>query len=313
MGGIVTSIFGGQSQPTQPNTQVYQPTGTGSQDQNLQNLLTQSYNNVSGSNNPYSQLSPQMLQAFEQLFNPSSATGYQTAANTSGTQSTGVGAQAGGASSAINSAALAGLPGAMQVMNMGLDPQSALYNQQLQQTNDQSNVANAQYGLTGQQAAGNTNQADINFNNTWQNNQLARAISGLQAGSSAVTNAGTAANTANTLGTSGAASTLAGGATPYTAGQTIGGGNETAIMQYLSQLLGPSTSAAPVINEGQNYLNTGVAASTSGANTALNDYYAQLQQQDQLGSGIGSLLGMDVSGANSPNSQTLLSAALSFL
>lgn len=296
MGGIVSSIFGGQSQPSQPNTQVYQPSGTGSQDQNLQNLLTQSYNNVSGSSNPYSQLSPQMLQVFQQLFNPANAGGYQTSANNAGAQSTALGQQAGGASSALNSSALALLPGAMQVANMGLDPQSALYNQQLQQTNDQSNVTNAQYGLTGQQAAGNTQQADVNFNNTWQNQQLQRAIAGLGGASSAITNAGTAANTANSIGAGGAAATLAGGATPYSAGQNIGAGNNAAIMQYLSQLLGPSTSAAPVIGEGQNYLNTGVNASAQGANASLNDYYAQLQQEQQLGSGIGSLLGMGSSG-----------------
>ncbi len=298
MGGIVSSIFGGQSQPTQPNTQVYQPSGTPTVDQQTQNLIGQSYNNVYGSSNPYSTLSPQMLQAFQQLFNPANASGYQTAANMAGAQSTALGTQAGAASPAVNNAALAMLPGAQQVANMGLDPQSALYNQQLQQTNDQANVANAQYGLTGQQAAGNTQQADINFNNQWQNQQLQRAIAGLGAGSSAVTNAGTAANTANTIGTSGAASTLAGGATPYTTGQTIGGGNETAIMQYLSQLLGPSTSAAPVIQQGQNYLNTGVAASTSGANTATNDYYAQMQNQSNIGQGLGGLadIGLTLAG-----------------
>lgn len=303
----VSGLFGGGA-PSQPNTQVYQPGGTGSQDSNLQNLLSQNTQLLSGGNNPYNTYSPQILQAFQSLFNNPAAGGLQSAAGTAGTAFTNAGNQAAGASGALNTSALSMLPGAASVMQMGLDPQSALYSQLLQKNNDAANVTNAQYGLTGQQAAGNTQQADTNFNIDWQNNELSRAIAGLSAGGAAVTNAGTSLNTANTLGTSGAASTLAGGETPYAANQMIGGNQETALTQLLSQLLGPVTESQSTIGNLQNYLNTGVLASSTGANASLEDYYAQLQNSSNIGSGIGSILGMDSGGGS-----TLGADALSFL
>lgn len=300
MGGIadaVSGIFGGgTSTPTAPNTQVYQPSGTSGQDSNLNTLLNQNTSALSGGNNPYSQLSPQILQAFQQLFSTPGTSGLTTAANNAGQAFTNAGNQAGTASGQLNTAALGMLPGATQVMNLGLDPQNALYAQQLQQTNDQANVANAQYGLTGQQAAGNVNQADTNFNIDWQNNQLQRAISALGAGGSAVTNAGTSLNTANTLGTSGAQSTLSGGNVPYVAGQAIGGNQETALNQYIAQLLGPTTSTQSTIGDLATYLGLGINASTSGADAAQSDYALQQQNAANLGSGLGSLAGLELAG-----------------
>lgn len=302
MGGIVSGIFGGgdSSAPSQPNIQVYQPTGTAGADTNIQNLLNSNTTALTGSSNPYSQLSPQILQAFETLFNNSGTSGYATGAANSGTALTNVGNQAVNASAPLNTAALGLLPGAAQVYNLGLDPQSALYNQQLQKTNDQANVTNAQYGLTGQQAAGNTQQADTNFNIDWQNQQLSRALAGLSGAGTAISNASGNAINASNLGTTGANNILAGGAAPYNAQQTVGSNQETALTQYLSQLLGPVTSTQSTIGDLSGYLGQGINASASGATAGLNDYYAQLQNSANAGSGIGAIgnaLGLGNGGA----------------
>lgn len=169
---------------------------------------------------------------------------------------------------------------------MGMDPQNALYNQNLQKTNDQANVSNAQYGLTGQQAAGNVQQADTNFNIDWQNTQLERALAGLSGAGTATNAAGAAGTTANNVGSAGAGSILAGGAAPYTAGQTVGANQETALQQYLSQLLGPVNSSQSTIGDLAGYLNQGINASASQGSQALANYYASLQ-----GAGAGAVGG----------------------
>lgn len=291
MSSVISSIFGGgQSAPTQPNTQIYQPAGTGTADTQLQSINTQNANAVTGTNNPYSQLSPQLLQVFQSLFNNPTAGGYTGAAANSGAQSTAIGNQGVGASGTLNTSALNLLPGAQQVANLGLDPQSQLYNQQLQQTNDQANVNNAQYGLTGQQAVSNVNQADTNFNIDWQNNELQRAIAGLGAAGSTVSKASTAASTANNIGAAGASNTALGGQTPYVANQTVGANQTQALQNYITQLLGPVTSSQSVAGDLQTYLNEGVTASNAAASQALKDYEAQETAQSNLGAGIGGLL-----------------------
>jgi hypothetical protein len=71
--------------------------------------------------------------------------------------------------------------GANQLMGTGFDPQNALYNRTLQQTNDAANAANASAGIGstpyGASVVGNT---DANFNINWQNQQLARQNTALQ-------------------------------------------------------------------------------------------------------------------------------------
>lgn len=293
MGGIISSIFGGgdTAAPASPNTQVYQPIGTTAQDQNLNSLFNQNFSSLQGNNNPYTQLNPQAAQIFQSLFNSPSAGGYQQAAGTAGNSFAQTGASdinlmnllAGGANTALGAG--------NNVLNTAMDPQNALYNQLLQKTNDTANVTNAQYGLTGQQAAGNTQQADTNFNIDWQNNELQRQLQGLQGYNQALNNAAGASSSANSLGTAGAQNTLLGGETPYATGQAIGGAQQNALGNYLQQLLGPYSTSQPLIQNLQNYLNTGVSASNYGQNAALQDYGAQQQQSANTGSAIGSILG----------------------
>lgn len=310
MGGFVGGLFGNQSAPSQAGSQIYQPTGTAQQDQNLQGLLNQNTNLVSGGNNPYSQLSPQMLQAFTSLFSSPQANGLQSAAGQSGQQSSTIGQQATAQAAPLGAAGASLLPYAQQVMQLGLDPQNALYNQQYQQQQDQSNVTNAQYGLTGQQAAGNTQQAGTNFNIDWQNNELTRALVGLTGGASAIGQAGGTEMQAGQLGAGGAANTLLGGATPYAASQQIGQGQESALSQYLAQLLGPVTSSQSTIGDLGNYLGQGIGASASQANAALQDYAQQQSDIGSLFSGLGSIAGFQPGGENTSTLAGLGLAAL---
>lgn len=308
MGGAIGSLFGGGA-PSQPNVQVYQPSGTSSQDTNLQALLGQQQSTLAGSANPYTQYSPQFASLYNSIYSSPYAGGAQSAANTAGAQSTGVGSNA-----LLNSTALSGavnplLSGAQSVYNMGLDPQLALYNQQLQGTNDAANVANAQYGLTGQQAAGNLNQATTNFNIDWQNNELSRALQGLQGAGTADTAAGALGTVAAGLGNTGATATLAGGNTPYQAAGQISTNQTNALQNYIQALLGPSTSLQPAIGNEQNYLNTGVSASEGGASQAAQDYQNQFANTSSIFGGLGSILGLGTGTANS----TLGGSALSSL
>lgn len=299
MGGIVSSIFGGgSSSPSTPNytaPQGYIPQDSAGADQAWQAALA----SLTGSN-PYTSLLPQYDAAAQQSINNPYATGAQTAANTAGATAGSVGNSLAGLSGTLSGEANSLSPYMTQILNMGLDPQSALYNQQFQKTNDQANVTNAQYGLTGQQAAGNTQQADTNFNIDWQSQALSRAlqgISGAQAVGGTQTGLGAAAGT---LGTG--ATTLQGeaGALPYgqynsnignilttlTNQGGFGSQNTAQIMDVMQQII-------PYLNQGTGAVNSAAnSASVNAQNTALAG-----QGLGQLFSGLGGLGSLFSSGS----------------
>jgi len=114
------------------------------------------------------------------------------------------GVAAGQQGAAQNLYGLAGMaqPMATQINQTAFDPQAALYNQQYQQNQDQTNAVNAMNGVAGSPfGAGLSAQSGQNFNLNWQNQQLARqtqgasAVAGLtSAASGADTSAGNLAN-----------------------------------------------------------------------------------------------------------------------
>jgi len=77
-----------------------------------------------------------------------------------------------------------------QVLNTAFDPRQAIYNQLLNQTQQESAVSNAQSGVYGPYAAGVSNDATRNLNLDWQNQQLTRQTQGLGAASGAYGQAG---------------------------------------------------------------------------------------------------------------------------
>ncbi len=313
MGGFIgpalsigSSLLGGSSggdSAPQGNGIPGTPFSLTNEGTNLNKLLTQNFNNLSGSNNPYNTLSPQIQQAFQQLFSTPGAAGYNTAAGNAGNAYGAVGGNSVNLSQLLSTAAPQALNAGNSVLNMGTDPQHDLYAQMLQKTNDLANVTNAQYGLTGQQAAGNVQQADTNFNIDWQNNELQRALQSLGGYNQTLTNVGTAATNAQNVGSAGAGAILSGGATPYTVGQGIGGDQEAAIQQYIAQLLGPSTSTEGTISDLLNSI--GVASNEGGVSSAsqLGNYYAGLTGASTgatggaaIGNQLGSLFNTQASG-----------------
>lgn len=189
------------------------------------------------------------------------------------------------ASYALNTAAQAGnlagqaapqLFGAgSNILNLGADPQQALFDRTQQQVLDQSNVARSMAGLgsTPYGASLNSN-ALSNFDINWQNNLLNRMITGAQAGGSLM------------QGASGLQAEA--GALPYQTALGIGQNALGGLGSLVS--LGNAQYALPqqLANDLQSYLQLGQSASglaLQGGNLGFN----------QTAQGIGGLL----SGANS--------------
>ena len=210
------------------------------------------------------------------LVNNPYAQQYQGGANTA----SGLGATAG--LGAFNSGG--NLQGAGNaVLNTAFDPQQALYNQTLAQTQAQQNAANAAAGVgTTPYGAGLQDQNLQNFNIAWQQQQLQNQISGLGA-------AGSAYGQGAGLQSQGVGTYLNSQQTPYNVYGQIGSGQIGALNQ-LGQF-GQSASTIPQtqIGDYQSYLGGGV--SQQNANTASASLANQEQQQylSQIFGGLGGL------------------------
>jgi hypothetical protein len=87
----------------------------------------------------------------------------------------------------LQTAATDSLNAGKTVLNTAFDPQKALYNQLAQNNSDQTNVAEAQRGVTmSPYGAGVANQSRQNFDINWQNNQLQRQTEGINANNAAM-------------------------------------------------------------------------------------------------------------------------------
>ena len=284
IGGVVGGLFGG-STPSAPNVQTYQPTGTAAFDQSFQNVLNSNINN-----NPYTQYTPQATATFNQAYNNPNAAGYQTAANNAGAAYGAAGNAATGSAPALTTAGNTALAGANQVLNQGMDPQGALQAQMLQQLNDQVNVNSAQRGITNSPyGASVANTADTNFGIDWQNNQLQRAIQGLNGYTSGVAGANADFTGANTLATAGAADTAKSGAVPYAASTDITNSQNAALQQLLGIVgnAGAGTYDQNTLNQLMSYLQLGTGQANQQANLDLKTYQNQLAaaQDSQAGAG----------------------------
>ena len=292
--GVVGGLFGSSNTPSQPNLNVYQPTGTAAADTSFQTLLNQQV-----ANNYNQQYAPQAISTFNQQYTNPYAAPYQSAATNAGNALTQTGNNAVGASGQLNAAALAGLPGATQVLNMGFDPRNAVYNQTLQRLNDQTNVNAAQNGLTGSPyQASVANAAGSNFNIDWQNQQLQRALQGLQGYDSAVSSAGNELSRAGSLGTAGAEAMSQGGQVPYAASNSISGNQNQALVQLLNILNGGNTNIQQSLGDYMKYLQLGTGQSNAQAELNNSAYQNQLQASQTANSGLGGLAGSLFNGLN---------------
>lgn len=178
--------------------------------------------------------------------------------------------------------------GGTAALNMGLDPQQALYNRTLQQLQDQVRVANSAAGVASSPyGAGLENQALSNFNIDWQNQQLQRALQGLSG-------AGTAYGQGTQLQTAAPGQFLQSAGLPYATSQGIGGQQFSNLGQY-GGLLGTAQQGQELpLQNYANYVQMGNAANAN-ANQAAYNQLAQAQagfnQNLQLGGMLGASLG----------------------
>ena len=306
VGGLTGGIFGSSSTPSVPNVTAWQPTGTSAFDTSYQNLL-----NSSIANNPYTTYTPQATATFNQQYNNPYAGAYQSAADVAGAAYGQTGTNAVNSSNAINTAANATLPAATQALNMGFDPQNALYQQQNQQNQDSVNAAQAARGITNSPyGASVSNTANTNFNLDWQNNQLQRALQSLAGYDTAVGSAASNATSAENLGSAGANAINNAGAVPFAATNTIAGNQSTALNNLLSVLgnSGAGTYNNTNLSNLMQYLSLGAGQSNNQAQLSLDNYANQLKASQNASSGMGgiasSLFNMLNGGSFSANSST---------
>ena len=223
--GVVGSVAGAAvSSAMSPSTSgggssYYTPTGLGTADQSWQDLL-KNITNVYNTNdlNQYGLSSLWNGVQAGQQYGPA----YQTAANNAGQGYTNAGTALTNLGNFDLNAQQQIYGAGQNVYNLGLDPQSALYSRTLQQVTDQSGATNSMYGLGSSAAgAGVQNQALSNFNIDWQNNQLSRALQGLQGYTSAAQTAGQYGQAGANALTQAPQYTLMGGQVPYNTAQTI--------------------------------------------------------------------------------------------
>jgi hypothetical protein len=287
-GAMAPSTSGGSG-----GQSYYVPTGLPYADQTWQGLLGSELGQYQNTNvNQYG------LQSLYNGLNANSQYGgaYQNAANTAGGQYGQLGQQLGTASGQEFGAA-------NQIYQQAFDPQNALYNQQVQQLQDQTGATNSMYGLGSSAAgAGVANQAMSNFNIDWQNNQLSRETQGLSA-------MGQAYGQAGALGQAAGQATYQGGQLPYQTAQTIGATPGQVAGQYGSFLnqnvYGPAQAiqgqTIPYMNYGQGsqavpYQNQVQGAGAAGA--LASQGVNALGNNAQVQSGISSLFGGNSAGGS---------------
>ncbi|MGR3910023.1 hypothetical protein Q3A80_23560 [Burkholderia sp. SR8] len=248
-GGSSPSVSGG-------GPSYYTPTGLSTADNSWQWLLANGLNAYQNNNQ-----TPLAQQSLTQGLNANNqyGAGYQNAANAAGSQYAGLASLLQGNANQNFATQNSLLNAGQNLYNLGMDPQNALYNRTRQQVTDQSNAVNSMYGLgTSAAGAGLTNQALSNFNIDWQNNQLSRAMQGLQGYAGAANTAGRYGELGTSQASAVPGNTLLSGSTPYSTGQTIAatpGSLAGTFGSYLnSNLYGPAEglmgSVIPYMNYG---------------------------------------------------------------
>ena len=292
IGSSLMGLFGGSGSASNVNIpQPYQFGNMGGADANAY----QGIGNL-GAYNTYGQYLPQAQGIGQGLINNPYAGQYQGGAAGAGAMYQGAGAQAYGQGGALGGAASGALGGVGSLLQMGFDPQNALY-AQLQEQNQQQNLAaNERAGINntpyGASVAG---QANNNFNLQWQNQQLGRAAQGAQAAGGLLGSIGGAYGQGNALQGQGAGQYLQGAGVPYETFQNIGNNQLGTIGQIGG--LGQQAAALPQqqIGDYLNYLGGGQQAEALGQNAAK----LQLAQQNQgfnQGQQLGQNLGRSMTG-----------------
>ena len=291
IGSSLAGLFGGGGANSINVPQPYQYQNMGGADTNAY----QGIGNLA-QYNTYGQLLPQAQGIGQGLVNNPYAGGYQSGAGQAGGMYQGAGQNAYAQGGALGQSATGALGGVNSLLQMGFDPQQALYNQLQGQNSQQYNAQNAMSGIAGTPyGASVADQANNNFNLQWQNAQLGRAAEGAGAAGGLLGSIGGAYGQGNALQGQGAGQYLQGAQTPYSAFQGIGG-------QQLSNLgqIGQFGQSAAALPQQQNaeylqYLQQGTQASQA-ANQAAQLQLAQQQQGFTQSQILGQNLGKGVAG-----------------
>lgn len=182
--------------------------------------------------------------------NPFSASAINSAQN-SGNMSTALGSSGYNQAGNLNSGANTAMSAGNTLLNNAFDPNQAQYNQALTNTNNQTNVQEAQRGLAmspygAGMAATNLN----NFNIGWNAQQLTNQNNALGTYSGALNAANTASTGASNVGTAAAANTAAGGTTAL---NQYNSQQQTGISDYIAAANTAAQSAQ--LNQGQEQIN----------------------------------------------------------
>jgi hypothetical protein len=299
---------GGGSAPMQPTPQSYggQPNYIPTDQQGFD----QSYQTMMSSYQPAAQtfatMAPQAATAAQGVVsNPYAGQVLQGAqAGQQIATQVGIPEQVGG-SQALYQQGQAAIPYANQALNQGFDPQQTLYNSQYQQMQQQQNAIAAQNGVSGSPyAAGGENQAAMDFNSNWQNQQLGREQTAAGTYNTLMNQAGTdftaAGNMANqaVTGAVGAGSlAYAGYNAPLTTDISTIGAAGTAGSANLQPDLSGMQAAGQYMNLGQSASSSYDSAVNAAYQQNMQAWQADQQATQGMMSGIGSLGGMVSGGA----------------
>lgn len=147
---------------------------------------------------------------------------YQQGAGIAGQLGQAAGMGAYGAGAGLMNTAQGLEPGVQSLLQMGFDPQQALYARTAQQVQEQQAAQSAASGVAGTPyGAGVAGQTASNFNIDWQNQQLQRALAGAQGAGQLTGAIGQGLQTGAGLQQGGVAEYLQGAAQPYMTAQQI--------------------------------------------------------------------------------------------
>jgi hypothetical protein len=196
------------------------------------------------------------------------------------------------------------LPYAGQVLNTAFDPQQQLYQQYIQQVQDQTGAQMANTGVGsspyGASVMGNTlGQANLG----WQNAQLGRQLQGIQGASGALgaaggaETAGAGLETAGSqLGQMGGQQAMAGGMLPYATLSGLNQGGMGALQGYIGAGQQGAQVPQTAIGDWMSYLTGGTGAQnvSNQAQMEMAKFTAQQQQQQyqNIASAIGGVAGL---------------------
>lgn len=294
-GSALAGLFGGSpaSHVPTPQVQGYNFANMPGADQGAYSGI----GNMSQFNVP-AQLLPQYMNIAQSSVNNPYASMYQQGANQAG----GVGMQSGinafNSGGALTGGNLNMMPDVNALLQLGFDPQNALYQRMSQQTQDQTRAAESARGIqTTPYGAGLENDAMRNFNIDWQNNALSRASTGAGAAGNLMGQIGQGVQTGQGLQAGAMGQMTAGAANPYSTFQNI---NADAL-NVLSGAGGFGTSAGQIpqqqiqdylayLSGGNSAMQTGNAGQLGLGQFGLNQSGQSFGQNQQLGQNLGGSL-----------------------